>query len=74
MKPDDDLRGQVLRSMTLTAAIGVDMACVLLICVLIGHYIDTRAHTDPWGLLVGILAGVIGAGLSAYHMITRFFR
>jgi ATP synthase protein I len=74
MKPQDDLRGQVLRSMALTMAIGVDLACVLLVCVLIGHYIDGRWGTSPWGLLLGIVLGLIGGAASAYRMIMRVFK
>jgi F0F1-type ATP synthase assembly protein I len=71
MKPQDDLRAQVLRAMAFSAAIGFDLACVLLICVLIGHYVDDRLHSSPWGLLVGALVGIAGGALSAYQMIKR---
>jgi ATP synthase protein I len=74
MKPQDDLRGQVLRSMALTMAIGVDLACVLLVCVLIGHYVDGRWGTGPWGLLAGIVLGLAGGAASAYRMIMRVYK
>lgn len=60
--------------MALTTAIGVDLACVLLVCVLLGHYIDGRWGTSPWGLLVGILVGLVGGAASAYRLIMRVFR
>jgi F0F1-type ATP synthase assembly protein I len=74
MKPQDDLRAQVLRAMALSSAIGFDLACVLLVCVLIGHYIDGRLHTSPWGLFIGVLVGIAGGAASAYQMIKRLFQ
>ena len=71
MKPTDDLRGQLIRSMTFAMAVGLELACILLVCVLVGHFIDTRFHSSPWGLLVGILFGVVGGGLTAYRMAQR---
>jgi F0F1-type ATP synthase assembly protein I len=74
MKSPDDLRGQLIRSMTFAMTVGLELACVLLICVVVGHYLDTRFHTSPWGLLVGILVGVAGGGWTAYRMATRVLR
>ena len=71
MKTPDDPRGELIRAMTFSMAVGLELACVLLVCVLIGHYLDTRFHSSPWGLLVGILVGVVGGGLAAYRMAAR---
>ena len=71
MKRADDLRGQLVRSMTFAMAVGLELACVLLLCVLLGHYLDTRFHSSPWGLLIGIFLGVGGGGWMAYRMATR---
>lgn len=75
MKATDDprgqLRGQVIRAMTFSMAVGLELACVLLVCALAGHYLDTRFHSSPWGLLVGILFGVVGGGVTAYRMALR---
>jgi F0F1-type ATP synthase assembly protein I len=46
---------------------------VLLVCVLIGHYVDGRLHSSPWGLLIGVLVGVAGGAASAYQLIKRVF-
>ena len=73
MKPQDDLRTQVLRSMALTTAIGFDLACVLLVCVVVGHYVDGRLHSSPWGLLIGIVVGLAGGFASAYKLIKQLF-
>lgn len=74
MKPTDDLRGQLIRSMTFSMAVGLELACVLLVCVLVGHFVDLRLHSSPWGLLVGILCGVVGGGFTAYRMAVRVLR
>ena len=73
MQPKNDLRAQVLRSMALTSAIGFDLACVLMVCVLRGQRVDTGLHTGPWGLLVGILVGLVGGAASAYQLIRRWY-
>lgn len=74
MKPQDDLRSQVVRSMAITMALGIDVAVVLLICVLAGHYLDGRLHSSPWGLLTGIVLGVAGGVVTAYRLLVRAFR
>ncbi len=74
MKPADDLRTQLIRSMTFAMSVGLELACVLLICVLLGHYLDTRFHSSPWGLLIGILLGVVGGGWLAYRMAMRVLK
>ena len=71
MKATDDLRAQLIRAMTFSMAVGLELACVLLVCALVGHYLDTRFHSSPWGLLVGILCGVVGGGVTAYRMALR---
>jgi F0F1-type ATP synthase assembly protein I len=73
MKPQDDLRAQVVRAMAFSSAIGFDLACVLLVCVLIGHYVDGRLHSSPWGLLIGTVVGIAAGAASAYQLIKRVF-
>jgi F0F1-type ATP synthase assembly protein I len=73
MQPRNDLRAQVLRSMALTTAIGFDLACVLLVCVLLGQHVDAVWHSSPWGLLGGIVAGLAGGAGSAYRLIRRWY-
>lgn len=62
-----------MRALALSSAIGFDVAIVLLVCVLIGHYADTRLHSSPWGLLIGVLVGLAGGVASAYRMIKLVF-
>jgi ATP synthase protein I len=74
MKASDDLRAQLARSMGLTTAIGLDLACVLLVCVLVGRYADTRFGSAPVGLLIGIVLGLAVGGYSAYQLVRRVLR
>jgi F0F1-type ATP synthase assembly protein I len=74
MNSQDDLRGQIARSMVLMSAIGIDAVMVLGTGVFLGHYIDTRVGSGPWGLLVGSVLGLVGGGFSAFRLIQRFFR
>lgn len=64
----------MVRSMALTMAIGLDLACALLVSVLIGHYVDGRLHSSPWGLLIGILVGLVAGAATVYRMVMRVFR
>jgi F0F1-type ATP synthase assembly protein I len=71
MKSSEDLRSQLARAMVATTAIGLDFACVLLACVLLGKYVDGRLGSNPAGLLVGIILGLAGGGYSAYILVRR---
>jgi ATP synthase protein I len=74
MKPPDDLRAQLARSMGLTTAIGLDVACVLLVCVALGNFVDGKLGSSPVGLVVGIVVGLAGGSYSAYQLIRRVLR
>jgi F0F1-type ATP synthase assembly protein I len=74
MKASDDLRSQLARSMGVTTAIGLDLAGVLLVCVLLGRYADSRLGSAPAGLLLGIIIGIIAGGYSAYQLVRRVLR
>jgi F0F1-type ATP synthase assembly protein I len=74
MNSQDDLHSQIARSMVLMSAIGIDVAVVLGIGVFLGHLVDTRLGSGPWGLLVGSVLGLVGGGFSAFRLIQQFFR
>jgi len=57
--------------MVLTTAIGLDLACALIAGVLLGHYVDTRLGSNPIGLLVGILLGLVAGAYTAFQLIRR---
>jgi F0F1-type ATP synthase assembly protein I len=74
MNSQDDLRAQIARSMVLMTAIGINVAGVLVIGIFLGHLVDTRLGSGPWGLLVGIVLGLVGGGFSAFRLIQQFLR
>jgi F0F1-type ATP synthase assembly protein I len=71
MKSSDDLRAQLARSVAASTAIGLDFACVLLLCILLGIFVDGKLGTGPAGLIVGIVVGIAGGSYSAYVLIRR---
>ncbi len=71
MKSSGGLGSQLARSMALTTTIGLDFACVLLVCVLLGSYVDGRLGISPVGLVLGSVFGIAGGGCSAYLLIRR---
>ncbi len=74
MKSSDDLPEQLARSVAATTAIGLDFACVLLICVFLGTFVDGKLGTGPFGLVLGIVVGIAGGGYSAYTLIRRVLK
>jgi F0F1-type ATP synthase assembly protein I len=71
MNTPGDLRSQLMRSMALSTAIGLDIACVLLTSTFVGWYIDGKLGSGPVGLLLGISFGLAGGGYSAYVLVRR---
>jgi F0F1-type ATP synthase assembly protein I len=71
MNTQDDLRAQIARSMVLMSAIGINVAVVLAIGVFLGHVVDTRLGSGPWGLVVGSVLGLVGGGFSAFRLIRQ---
>lgn len=74
MEPQEEMRAQLVRAMALVTAIGLDLACLLVFGVLAGRYVDDRLHSSPWGLLLGLLIGIVGGGYTAYRMVMRVVR
>ena len=68
----DDLRGELLRAMSLASAIGLDLACLLGVGLLAGHIVDGHLHSSPVGLLVGVVAGLTAGIASVWVLLRRF--
>mgnify|MGYP001359602902 FL=1 len=43
------------------ASLGIQFAGAIVVCVLLGNWIDGRFMTSPWGVLIGAATG-FGAG------------
>jgi ATP synthase protein I len=43
------------------SSVGLELGIAVLICTLVGHYLDEQAGTEPW-LLLGFLALGLTAG------------
>jgi len=68
----DDIRGELLRAMSLASAIGLDLACLLGVGLLAGHVVDGHLHSSPVGLLVGVVAGLTAGIGSVWVLLRRF--
>ena len=53
--PDDRFPGWVRYS-----GVGLELAGAIAGFALIGHWIDGRFGTSPWGILVGVALGLVG--------------
>ena len=71
MKSSGDLRSQLARSMAVSTTIGLDFACVLLVSVAVGNFVDGKLGIGPVGLVLGIVLGIAGGGYSAWVLIRR---
>jgi F0F1-type ATP synthase assembly protein I len=71
MKSSNDLRSQLARSMAVSTTIGLDFACVLLVSVFLGSFVDGKLGIGPVGLVLGIVFGIVGGGYSAWLLIRR---
>lgn len=60
------------QAITLVSLIGVDMAVCVVAGVWLGKYIDGLLATNPWFLLVGLLAG-LGIGVYSVYRIIRAY-
>jgi F0F1-type ATP synthase assembly protein I len=54
--------------------LGTVIALIILICMGLGWFLDSRAHTAPIFVLVGIGVGVILAALYSYFKLRRFLK
>lgn len=74
MSASREMRSELLRATALVTAIGLDLACLLVLGLLIGRLVDSRLGSSPIGLLAGTFLG-IGCGLfTAYQMVRRVMR
>jgi len=53
----------------LVTQLGLSMAGSILLCLLIGYYLDKWLNTKPVFIIIFILLGVVGGGYNAYRQI-----
>ncbi|MBK6488107.1 MAG: AtpZ/AtpI family protein [Gemmatimonadetes bacterium] len=51
------------------AGIGLQFAASVLLFLFAGQWLDRRFHTEPWGVLVGVLVGAAAAFYSMYRRL-----
>jgi ATP synthase protein I len=67
-------RIMLLRAMGVASACGLDLAGAILIGVLAGLVTDSRLHSAPWGLLIGLFIGLVAGFYTAYLIIAPLVR
>jgi F0F1-type ATP synthase assembly protein I len=48
--------------------LGIEIAVAMALPVVLGVYIDHRFESTPWGVLVGVLLGVVSMALKLYKV------
>jgi ATP synthase protein I len=67
-------RMTLLRAMGVASACGLDLASAILIGVLAGLVADSRLHSAPWGLVIGLFIGLVAGFYTAYLIIAPIVR
>lgn len=52
--------------------VAVAIGLPLLVGTFGGNAVDTRLGTSPWGILLGILAGLVVGGLGLFGILRRY--
>jgi ATP synthase protein I len=71
---NDRERVTLLRAMGVVSVCGLDLALLILIGVLAGRFVDSKLHSTPWGLLIGLFIGLIAGFYTAYLIIAPIVR
>lgn len=70
-KPASQTSGGAMR----LAGIGVELAGTVGVACLLGYWIDRRFGTDPWGLVILAVIGVVGGLYNLVrHAVHEMFR
>lgn len=60
-----------LRLLGLLPQVGMTMVLSVLLSTMAGGYLDKWFQTDPWGMLVGVVIGVLAGFLGSYRLLMR---
>lgn len=66
-------KGNPLSALAMASSISVEMAGTTVIGFMIGRWADSKLHTDPWLMLLGLLLGMAG-GMWGVFLILEAFR
>lgn len=68
---DRDPKGSGLRSASMLLMIPSLLVAAPLAGFFLGRYVDHRFHSDPWGVVLGIVLGFGAAGREIYAIVRR---
>ncbi len=60
-----------LRSWSIASTIPTVLIAGLVLGYLLGGWIDRRWHVEPWGLMGGLLLGLVAGGREAWRLFQR---
>lgn len=53
------------------AGLGMELAAAVIGATLLGFWIDRRFATEPWGVVIGALVGIVGGLYNFVHQASR---
>ncbi len=59
------------RSLVLISQLGISMIIPILLCTLIGVFLDNKIHSEPWLTIIFILLGVGAAFRNMFYMTSK---
>lgn len=60
-------RFEILSGLAMVGQLGITLIFPILLCTLLGVWIQEKYQTGVWVIIVSVLAGVLTAGCSFYH-------
>lgn len=59
------------RPLALVTQVGLTIVVSLILCLLLGLWIDDRFGTKPWATLIFTLVGIVVGSYSVYRMVSE---
>ncbi|WP_083258616.1 AtpZ/AtpI family protein [Cellulosilyticum sp. I15G10I2] len=59
------------RSLMLVSQLGISMVTPILLCTLLGVFLDNKMNTEPWLTIVLIILGVGGAFRNLFYIVGK---
>jgi ATP synthase protein I len=66
--------GEMLRAAGELGTVGLSFVLAIVIGVLLGHWIDTKFGTNPWGFFVCFFLGLAAGVLNVYRITKRYLK